>query len=212
MSQNQELHYDIHPRPSTQADHNQIAPNIETNDYDAYAEAQAKILKELTRPSKYHDLDMLERAIQDLRAARDKTDSLPRANSNGALINRPSIGCNNGISQVPTLDTREKESPTDPSLLKMPTHGYEWRKELFRTHPLKKANPKLVRAILRHNDFETYGENNTMEDTLALEKIFGLQDVEWESDFRRAEETSERALLALMKYLTKLGYALCQLL
>lgn len=110
-----------------------------------------------------------------------------------------------------TSNTRGKESPTNPGLPKIPTRGYEWREELYRTHPRKKANRKLIKAILRYHDFESQGEDNSLEDTLALESIFGLQDVEWDSDFGRASETNERAFRALLRYLTKLGYSLCQL-
>lgn len=211
LSQNQELVCDMHAGPPTQTDHNEITPNIGKNDRNAYAEARAKILQELTRPSKYHDLDMLERAFQDLRAARNGTSTIQRTNPDVALINRPSIGYDNGISQGLTSNIRGKESPTNSGLPKIPTHGYEWRKELYRTHPLKKANPKLIKAILRYHDFESQGEDNTMEDTLALENIFGLQDVEWDSDFDRASEIHHRAFRALLRYLTKLGYSLCQL-
>lgn len=194
---------------------------IEKINRDAYEEVRAKILKELTRPSKYHDLDMLERAFQDLRAARDRTDTIQLTNSNVALINRPSIGYNgksqelrstNSSSAVcpaalpPHRDnTRGKGSPTNPGPRKIPTHGYDWRLELHRTHPPKKANPKLIRAILQYHDFESQGKYNTLEDNLALEKIFGLQDIEWDSDADRADEIYERAFSALMRYLTKLG-------
>lgn len=86
LSQNRESDCDFHAGPSTQAYNLEIIPNSEPSDHDAYAEARARILKELTRPSKFHDINMLERAIQDLRAARDKTDTLPLASSNVALI------------------------------------------------------------------------------------------------------------------------------
>lgn len=227
LPQNQELDCDVHAEPPTQADYNEIIPEIDRNHRDAYEEVRAKILKELTRPSKNHDLEMLERAVQDLRAARDKTDTIQLTNSNVPLINRPSIGYNGGKSQELTSknsssalcpaflpphrdNTRGKESPTKPGARKIPTHGYEWRLELHRTHPPKKANPKLIRAILRYHDFESQGECDTLEDTLALEKILGVQDVEWDSDSDRAEEVYERAFCALMRYLTKLGYSLCQ--
>ena len=223
LSQNRELDCDVHAGPSTQADYNEIIPEIERNNRDAYKEAWTKILKGLIRPSKYHDLDMLEKAFQDLRAARDKTDTIQLTNCNAALINRPSIGHNGGKSQklTPTNlssavcpaslplhrdTTRGKGSLTNPGPRKIPTHGYDWRLELYRTHPPKKANSKLIRAILRYHNFESEGEYNTLEDTLALEKIFGLQDIEWDSDADRAMETCERAFRALLRYLTKLGY------
>lgn len=228
LSQHQELDCDVHAGPPTQTDYNEIIPEIEKNNRDAYEEARVKILEELTRPSKYHDLDMLEKAFQDLRAARDGTDTMQPTNSNIALINHPSIGYNGGKLQELTStnsssalcpaslppqrdNTRGKGSITNPGPRKIPTHGYEWRLELHRTHPPKKANPKLIRAILRYHDFESQGEYNTLEDTLALEKIFGLQDIEWDSDADRAMETCERAFRALLRYLTQLGYSLCLL-
>lgn len=42
---------DMHAGPSTPADHNEIIPNIGSNDRDAYAEARANISKELTQIS-----------------------------------------------------------------------------------------------------------------------------------------------------------------
>lgn len=64
---------------------------------------------------------MLERAVQDLRAARDGTDTIPLTNPNVALVNPQSLGYNIMV----TSNTREKESPTNPGLPKKPTHGYE---------------------------------------------------------------------------------------
>lgn len=72
----------------------------------------------------------------------------------------------------------------------------------------KKATPKLIRAILQYHDFESQGDDNTLGDTLELARIFGLQDIEWDSDSDRAEEVFTRAFRALMRYLTTLGYSL----
>lgn len=174
LSRNQELDCDVHAGPSTQTDYNDIIPKIERNNHDAYEEARTKILNELTRPSKYHGLDMLESTFQDLRAARDKTDTIQLTNSNLALINRPYIGYNGKSQELTSTNsssavcpatltphcenTREKGFPTNPGPRKIPTHGYDWRLELHRTHPPKKADPKLIRAILRYHDFESQGE------------------------------------------------------
>ena len=230
LSQNRGSDCDTHAGPSTQADHQEIIPNIETNDHDAYVEARAMILKELTRPSNSHDIDMLERAFQALRAARKKTDTLLLANSNLALIHHLSVGNNHDVSQL--LAPKTQESPigpdlpkiptsldlpkiptspglpktsTSPGLPKIPTDSYEWRKELYRTHPHKKSTAKLIKAIMRHHNFEEFGEDGSPEDTLALAKIFGLQDVEWRFGNNCAQEILERILYALKRYLTTLG-------
>lgn len=214
LSQNRESDCDIHAGPSTQADYQEIIPNSEKNSQDAFAEALASILKELSRPPKFLDIDMLESAVQDLRAAREKTDTLPLANSKVALIHHPSVGYNHEISQVPPSETHEQESPiglglpkipTNSNVPKIPTHGYEWRKELYRTHPRKKATAKLMKAIIRHHDFEELGEYDSPEDISALGKVFGLQDVEWSSGYDRVAEIHERAFRALLRYLTTLG-------
>lgn len=214
LPQNQESDCDIHAGPSTEADHPEIIPHSETIDPEAYAEARAGAFKELTLISRSYDIDLLERAIQDLKAARDETITLPLANSNAALIHYSSVGHNHGTSQVLTSMAREHESPISPGLpkipkrpgpSKMPTHGYEWRKELYRTHPQKKATAKLIKAIIRHHDFEELGEYDSPEDLSALEKVFGLQDIEWSSECDRGAEIHDRAFSALMRYLTTLG-------
>ena len=230
LSQNRGSDCDTHAGPSIQADHQEIIPNIETNDHDAYAEARAMILKELTRPSNSHDIDMLERAFQALRTAREKTDTLPLANSNVALIHHLSVGNNHEVSQVLAPDTQESpigpglpkiptsldlpkiptspglpKTSTSPGLPKIPTHSYEWRKELYRTHPRKKSTAKLIRAIMRHYTFEVFGADGSPEDILALTKILGLQDVEWRFGNNCAQEIRERIIYALKRYLTTLG-------
>lgn len=53
LTQNQELVFDVHAGPPTQAEYNEIIPKSGTNARDASAEARATILKELTRSSKY---------------------------------------------------------------------------------------------------------------------------------------------------------------
>lgn len=113
-----------------------------------------------------------------------------------------------------TSKTQEQESPISPSLPKIPispglpkipTDSREWREELYRTHPRKKTNTKLIRAIMRHYNFEELGEDCTPEDILALEKILGLQNVEWKFGNDCVEEVNRRAFYALMRYLTTLG-------
>ncbi|MCJ1342685.1 hypothetical protein MMC31_000873 [Peltigera leucophlebia] len=58
---------------------------------------------------------------------------------------------------------------------------------------------------MRHYNYEELGEDCTSEDILALEKNFGLQNVEWKFSHCCVQEVNLRAFYALMRYLTTLG-------
>lgn len=56
-----------------------------------------------------------------------------------------------------------------------------------------------------HYNFKELGEDCILEDVLALEKILGLQNVEWKFGNDCIEEVNLRAFYTLMRYLTTFG-------
>lgn len=55
---------------------------------------------------------MLERAVQDLRAARDGTDTIPLTNPNVALVNPQSLGYNNVYIEYSRKRVSYQSGPT----------------------------------------------------------------------------------------------------
>ena len=118
-SPTQDFDGNIHAEPASHAKYQEISPNIETNYQNVQAAARAKLLEDLKDPSKSDLQNILEKALRELRAARDEVDPVASENLQAAMIYRPSVDYS--FETPPKVDSEPRERKLQGEEKNIPT-------------------------------------------------------------------------------------------